>query len=126
MGCGCRFSQDELLAIDLEGRCVITDHGHFILFNLYGPAITNEESAEERFAYKLRLYKVTCPPCAQLFASMHPFLHVKVVKSQLPSLLHCVNNAGVCCSLRCTLDRQNYTAIACLAFTASLPLTSHT
>ena len=53
-----RFTQDELLAIDLEGRCVITDHGHFILFNLYGPAITNEESAEERFAYKLRLYKV--------------------------------------------------------------------
>lgn len=53
-----RFTQDELLAIDLEGRCVITDHGQFILFNLYGPAITNEESAEERFAYKLRLYKV--------------------------------------------------------------------
>lgn len=57
----CRFTQDELLAIDLEGRCVITDHGQFILFNLYGPAITNEESAEERFAYKLRLYKV--PQC---------------------------------------------------------------
>ena len=56
--CLCRFTQDELLAIDLEGRCVITDHGAFILFNLYGPAITSEESAEERFAYKLRLYQV--------------------------------------------------------------------
>ena len=54
----CRFTQEELLAIDLEGRCVITDHGAFILFNLYGPAITSEESAEERFAYKMRLYQV--------------------------------------------------------------------
>jgi len=54
----CRFTQEELLAIDLEGRCVITDHEAFILFNLYGPAITSEENAAERFAYKMRLYQV--------------------------------------------------------------------
>lgn len=54
----CRFTQEELLAIDLEGRCVITDHETFILFNLYGPAITSEENAADRFAYKLRLYEV--------------------------------------------------------------------
>lgn len=53
-----RFTQEELLAIDLEGRCVITDHEAFILFNLYGPAITSEENAAERFAYKMRLYQV--------------------------------------------------------------------
>ncbi|KAL0047212.1 hypothetical protein WJX82_009612 [Trebouxia sp. C0006] len=52
-----RFTQEELLAIDLEGRCVITDHEAFILFNLYGPAITSEENAAERFAYKMRLYQ---------------------------------------------------------------------
>ncbi len=54
----CRFTQEELLAIDLEGRCVITDHEAFILFNLYGPAITSEENAAERLAYKMRLYQV--------------------------------------------------------------------
>lgn len=55
-----RFTQEELLAIDLEGRCVITDHEAFILFNLYGPAITSEENAAERFAYKMQLYQVMC------------------------------------------------------------------
>lgn len=54
-----RFTQEELLAIDLEGRCVITDHESFILFNLYGPAITSEENAADRFAYKMRLYQVS-------------------------------------------------------------------
>ena len=54
-----RFTQEELLAIDLEGRCVITDHEAFVLFNLYGPAITSEEIAAERFAYKMQLYQVT-------------------------------------------------------------------
>ena len=39
---------------------MITDHGAFILFNLYGPAITSEENAAERFAYKMRLYQVSC------------------------------------------------------------------
>ena len=29
----------------------------FVLFNLYGPAISNEDNAEERFAYKLRFYQ---------------------------------------------------------------------
>ena len=57
-GPACRFTQEELLAIDLEGRCVITDHEAFILFNLYGPAITSEENAADRFAYKMRLYEV--------------------------------------------------------------------
>ncbi|DBB00825.1 hypothetical protein WJX77_012431 [Trebouxia sp. C0004] len=52
-----RFTQQELRAIDLEGRCVITDHEAFILFNLYGPAITSEENAAERFAYKMQLYQ---------------------------------------------------------------------
>ena len=37
---------------------MITDHEAFILFNLYGPAITSEENAADRFAYKLRLYEV--------------------------------------------------------------------
>ena len=69
----CRFTQQELLAIDLEGRCVITDHGAFILFNLYGPAITSEENAAERFAYKLRLYQVS-HGCAAI--SLHPELTI--------------------------------------------------
>ena len=42
--------------IDSQGRCVITDHGAFCLFNVYGPAVTNELS--ERFAFKMRFYQV--------------------------------------------------------------------
>ncbi|KAK9829784.1 hypothetical protein WJX72_007901 [[Myrmecia] bisecta] len=52
-----RFSQEELKDIDNEGRCVITDHGSFVLFNIYGPALSMEDNIEARFAYKLRFYE---------------------------------------------------------------------
>ena len=42
--------------IDNQGRCVITDHGAFVLFNIYGPAVTSE--LNERFAFKMRFYQV--------------------------------------------------------------------
>ena len=38
---------------------MITDHGLFVLINVYGPAISTEESAEERFAFKLRFYQAS-------------------------------------------------------------------
>lgn len=52
----CRYKREELEMIDNQGRCVITDHGAFCLFNVYGPAVTNELS--ERFAFKMRFYQV--------------------------------------------------------------------
>ncbi|KAK9827629.1 hypothetical protein WJX81_000675 [Elliptochloris bilobata] len=52
-----RFSLAELEALDSEGRCVVTDHGAFVLFNVYGPAITNADTADERFAFKLRFFE---------------------------------------------------------------------
>lgn len=60
-----RFSQEELERLDAEGRVVITDHGAFVLVNVYGPAITSEESAEERYAFKLRFYEVCTFPCTR-------------------------------------------------------------
>lgn len=36
----------------------MTDHTAFVLFNVYGPAISSEENAAERFAYKLDFYRV--------------------------------------------------------------------
>ncbi len=54
----CSYSREEVEAIDGEGRCVVTDHQAFIIFNIYGPAISNEENAAERYAYKLQFYKV--------------------------------------------------------------------
>ncbi|KAL4435452.1 hypothetical protein ABPG77_006214 [Micractinium sp. CCAP 211/92] len=53
------FSMEELTEIDSEGRVVVTDHGAFVLFNLYGPAITSEdeERAEQRLRFKHRFYK---------------------------------------------------------------------
>lgn len=33
------FSKDELLNVDSEGRCVVTDHGHFGACPVYMPII---------------------------------------------------------------------------------------
>ena len=57
-GSYCRFSQGELEKLDSEGRVIMTDHGAFVLVNVYGPAISTEDSAEERYAFKLQFYKV--------------------------------------------------------------------
>ena len=56
----CRFSQGELENLDSEGRVILTDHGAFVLVNVYGPAISTEDSAEERYAFKLQFYRVGC------------------------------------------------------------------
>jgi AP endonuclease 2 len=44
------FSARYLEELDSEGRCLITDHGHFVLFNLYCP---NGDSSPERMDFKL-------------------------------------------------------------------------
>ncbi|KAL6747981.1 hypothetical protein V8C86DRAFT_1211572 [Haematococcus lacustris] len=48
----------DLMALDQEGRVVITDHGQFVLLNWYGVAITSDHNADERIALKLRLCRV--------------------------------------------------------------------
>lgn len=50
------ITREDLLRVDNEGRCVITDHGHFVLFNIYGPAV--EEEDKERVRFKLLFYKI--------------------------------------------------------------------
>ncbi|CAK9187993.1 unnamed protein product [Ilex paraguariensis] len=50
------FTKDELLKLDSEGRCIITDHGHFVLFNIYGPRAANDDT--ERIQFKLTFYKI--------------------------------------------------------------------
>lgn len=50
------FERDELLKIDSEGRCIITDHGHFVLFNIYGPRAACDDT--ERIQFKLSFYKI--------------------------------------------------------------------
>ncbi|RCV12686.1 hypothetical protein SETIT_2G288800v2 [Setaria italica] len=50
------ITREDLLRVDNEGRCIITDHGHFVLFNIYGPAV--EEDDKERVRFKLLFYKI--------------------------------------------------------------------
>ncbi|XP_075085893.1 DNA-(apurinic or apyrimidinic site) endonuclease 2 [Nicotiana tabacum] len=50
------FSRDELLKVDSEGRCLITDHGHFVLFNIYGPRAVQDDS--DRIQFKLTFFKM--------------------------------------------------------------------
>ena len=47
------LSASELRELDSEGRCVITDHGAFLLFNVYIP-----NAGEERNDFKLRFLEV--------------------------------------------------------------------
>ncbi|XP_050292383.1 DNA-(apurinic or apyrimidinic site) endonuclease 2 isoform X4 [Quercus robur] len=50
------FTKDDLLKVDNEGRCVVTDHGHFVLFNLYGPRAECDDA--QRIQFKLTFYKI--------------------------------------------------------------------
>ncbi|XP_004287812.1 PREDICTED: DNA-(apurinic or apyrimidinic site) lyase 2 isoform X1 [Fragaria vesca subsp. vesca] len=50
------FSNEEMLQVDGEGRCVVTDHHHFVLFNLYGPRAGGDDT--ERIEFKLKFYKM--------------------------------------------------------------------
>jgi len=52
------LSPASLADLDREGRALVTDHGVFLLVNIYGPALTSEEKLEERLAFKLNFYKV--------------------------------------------------------------------
>lgn len=45
-----KFGSMYLKELDSEGRCIITDHDHFILFNLYCP---NGDNSSERHQFKL-------------------------------------------------------------------------
>ncbi|KAJ1422611.1 Endonuclease/exonuclease/phosphatase superfamily [Sesbania bispinosa] len=50
------FSKDELLSVDSEGRCIITDHSHFVLFNLYGPRAGSDDT--DRIHFKQKFYRI--------------------------------------------------------------------
>ena len=70
----CRYSQAELEALDNQGRCIITDHHAFVLFNLYLPASTrpgqtNEagdqtNEAGDRYQHKLRMLQARPSHCS--------------------------------------------------------------
>ncbi|XP_057783995.1 DNA-(apurinic or apyrimidinic site) endonuclease 2-like [Salvia miltiorrhiza] len=49
-------SADELLKIDGEGRCIITDHEHFVLFNIYGPRAVADDT--QRIQFKHDFYNI--------------------------------------------------------------------
>ena len=53
------FTFEQLLELDSEGRVVVTHHGAFVLFNVYGPAITSEDPgrAQERMDFKMRFFE---------------------------------------------------------------------
>ncbi len=54
--------------MDNQGRCVITDHGQLVLFNVYLPAVTRsgrEGPEGDRFVHKLRMLQ------ARLDSHMH-------------------------------------------------------
>jgi AP endonuclease-2 len=48
-----QFKKQELIELDREGRAVITDHGLFVLFNVYFPV----DSGESRTEFKLKFSK---------------------------------------------------------------------
>ncbi|MFT5130355.1 MAG: exodeoxyribonuclease-3 [Rhodothermales bacterium] len=59
----CGFGGDP--AYDREGRIMGTDHGDFVLLNIYFP---NGKQNDERLAYKMGFYEATLAYCEQLRA----------------------------------------------------------
>ena len=53
------MSMQELKELDGEGRVVLTDHKDFVLFNIYGPAITSEdpEKSKKRMEFKMKFFR---------------------------------------------------------------------
>ena len=66
----------------------MSDHGAFVLVNVYGPAISTEDSAEERYAFKLQFYKV-----ALLFATKSPALACHAKLASQPVVTDCKASA---------------------------------
>ncbi|XXG86153.1 hypothetical protein AAC387_Pa11g1101 [Persea americana] len=50
------ITEEDLLKVDSEGRCIITDHGHFVLFNIYGPRAESHDM--ERLSFKRKFFKI--------------------------------------------------------------------
>ena len=77
VGCTVQEDPNELKTVDSEGRCVVTDHGAFVLFNVYCP---NAGGGEDRYDYKLRfnrLLQARCErawrrPCGTILGHAHP------------------------------------------------------
>ncbi|KAL0046517.1 hypothetical protein WJX82_002646 [Trebouxia sp. C0006] len=82
-----RFSKEHLEQIDNQGRCVITDHGNFVLLNVYGPAVTNEDN--ERFAMKMALYQVLRHRIEVMLAQGRPVVLVGDLNIAPYMLDHC-------------------------------------
>ena len=49
----------DIAELDAEGRCLITDHGEFVLFNIYAPALTSEDSIADRIEFKMSWFQVS-------------------------------------------------------------------
>ncbi|KAL3685995.1 hypothetical protein R1sor_004017 [Riccia sorocarpa] len=49
------LTSQELLRLDSEGRCLVTDHGSFVLFNLYAPMV--EPGDNDRQEFKNRFFE---------------------------------------------------------------------
>lgn len=56
------FSEPELLELDSEGRCIITDHFHFLLLNIYFP----NDSGAERTDFREKFYRAVQLKCLDL------------------------------------------------------------
>lgn len=56
------FTMSELSELDSEGRCIVTDHFHFILLNIYFP----NDSGQERTEFREKFYKAVHLRCLDL------------------------------------------------------------
>lgn len=86
------FTSSELAELDSEGRCIITDHFHFILLNIYFP---NDSGSEDRTEFREKFYKAVRFRCLDLVKehgksliilgdiniAYHPFDHCEYAKA---------------------------------------------
>eukprot|EP00743_Colponemidia_sp_Colp-15_P011601 GILK01012994.1.p1 GENE.GILK01012994.1~~GILK01012994.1.p1 ORF type:complete len:460 (+),score=50.17 GILK01012994.1:38-1381(+) len=82
------FSEQKLEALDVEGRCLITHHGSFVLLNVYLPAIY-ASVATYRHQFKAELCALVKSRCESLVAKGHPLIVVGDINTAHRMMDHC-------------------------------------
>ncbi|KAF1324653.1 Exodeoxyribonuclease iii, partial [Globisporangium splendens] len=81
----CRFGTKLVNELESEGRCVITDHGAFVLLNLYCPATRNME----RLEYKLAFHRLVQDRVQALHAAKRRVIVVGDINIAHREIDHC-------------------------------------
>lgn len=80
-----QFDTDTLLMLDSEGRCMITDHGHFILIHVYFP----NYSGPERTQFREPFYNAIWQRCLEFLRAGRSLILLGDINVSYHPIDHC-------------------------------------